>query len=144
MFPPRTIMKITDSKYIGITGDGTKTLKKVMRKAAIKPKQRMGKHQYNEFHSGNRFTELNDNFPTKRSRFAYRRPFYKSSRKSDQNFKIQELPRITEVSEVNWSFLQMKKKLIGPIRLYISNLPYIIYPDHPRDRRFKKLSHFIK
>ena len=93
-------MKLTDSKYIGITSDGTKTLKKVMKKAAMKPKQRMEKHQYNELHSGNRFSDENDNLSTKRSRFAYRRPFYKSSRKSNQNFKIQELPRITEVSEV--------------------------------------------
>lgn len=104
MFSPRTIMKITDSKYIGITSDGTRTLKNVMKKATIKPKQRIGKHQYNEFHSDNRFPDQDNNFSTKRSRFAYRRPFYKSSRKSDQNFKIQELPRITEVSEVNWSF----------------------------------------
>ena len=95
-------MKISDSKYIGITSDGTKTLKKSMKKAATKQKQcKRKQQQYNESYSGHRFSDLSDNFSTKRSRFVNRKPFCKSSRNSNQNFKIQELPRITEVSEVN-------------------------------------------
>ena len=98
-------MKITDSKYIGIISEGAPILKKVTKNEARKQEQCSEKHyQYDESYSGNQFSGLNKNFSTKRSRLnAYRRPFSKSSRKSNKNIKIQELPRITEVSEVNSS-----------------------------------------
>ena len=80
-------MKISDSKYIGINGMSTTVLEKVKKNPPRK---------FNESYFGP-INERNN------GGFIGRRPFHKkrSIRKSNQSSKIQELPRITEVSEVN-------------------------------------------
>ena len=93
-------MKISDSKYIGITDEGSKVLKMAEKKISMKRHQNISKPNfYPESYFGSVGERKNDCF-------IGRRPFSKtrSSRKSNRNSKIEELPRITEVSEVIFIF----------------------------------------
>ena len=87
-------MKISDSKYIGITGEGSKALKMAEKKISMKRHGSNGKHN---FHPESYFGPNGD-----RKKDCGQTPISKmrSSRKSNRNSKIEELPRITEVSEV--------------------------------------------
>ena len=87
-------MKISDSKYIGITGEGSKALKMAEKKFSMKRHGSNGKHN---FHPESYFGPNGD-----RKKDCGQTPISKmrSSRKSNRNSKIEELPRITEVSEV--------------------------------------------
>ena len=112
-------MKISDSKYIGITDEGSKVLKMAEKKISMKRHQNISKPNfYPESYFGSVGERKNDCF-------IGRRPFSKtrSSRKSNRNSKIEELPRITEVSEVIFIFLQTGKSKKTPL-IYVKSYLY--------------------